>query len=230
MLLACGTIAVTATAALGQGGLRQESDLRLTATQPRSPSGYTLEIDYVNPDDPAAKPPAVRRVLVRLPRGTRIDTSVPPRCNAPDAQLMAQGPAACPAGSVIGSAVITIDTGFPGPSRFITSDTTLLNNTDELIFLNTVRGTGARVVTRTEVTRRTTITEAPPLPGTPPDGGAIDTVDLEIQRLTRVVDGERRSYITTPRRCGPSGWLHRVSFTYPDGVTQTVRTISPCAR
>ena len=34
----------------------------MTQTQPASPTGEHFVFDYVNPDDPAAKPPAVRRV------------------------------------------------------------------------------------------------------------------------------------------------------------------------
>ena len=41
------------------------------------------QIDYVNPDDRDAKPPAVRRVVEVLASGSRIDTSVPERARPP---------------------------------------------------------------------------------------------------------------------------------------------------
>jgi Ca2+-binding RTX toxin-like protein len=126
--------------------------------------------------------------------------------------------------------VITIDTGFPGPNRIVTSDTTFLNNTDELIFLNTERQSGGRVVTRSEVGERTVTSEAPPLPGTPPDGGAIDTVHIEDFQISREVGGQVRNYITTPESCPPRGfWVNSIQFTYFDGVSQTVETRSPCS-
>ena len=188
-----------------------------------------LSIDYVNPADPSAKPPAVRRVVTELATGASYDTGAPELCTASDPELMAVGASACPEGSVVGEGVITVDTGFPGPNRIITSDTTFLNNTDELIFLNTERQSRGRVVVRSEVGERTVTSESPPLPGTPPDGGAIDTVQIEEFQISREVDGVVRNYITTPESCPPRGfWVNSVHFTYFDGVTQVVETRSPC--
>lgn len=77
---------------------------------------------------------------------------------------------------------------------------------------------------RADVTRRETITESGLLPGTPPDGGAIDTVDLSVTELS---DGQR-NYVTTPaRRCH---WNMRLEFTYADGETQALKNPSPCKR
>jgi Ca2+-binding RTX toxin-like protein len=126
--------------------------------------------------------------------------------------------------------VITIDTGVPGPNRFVASDTTFLNDTDELIFLNTERQTGSRLVVRGAVGERTITTESPPLPGTPPDGGAIDTVFITNYPVSNEVDGATRHYVSTPPEC-PADlryWVNRVHFTYFDGVTQVVETRSPC--
>ena len=128
-----------------------------------------------------------------LPKGARYDASVPGSCTASDEELMLQGAAACPEDSRIGGGVITVDTGVPGPGRIVTADTEFFNNAEdpegEFIYLNTVRGSSARTVIRADVTGRTTVTEAGMLPGTPPDGGAIDTVDVEV---TRVVADDRR--------------------------------------
>jgi len=144
---------------------------------------------------------------------------------------MLRGSGACPASSVIGDGVITVDTGLPGPARIVTSDTTFLNDTGEDIFVNTVRGTPARVIVRATVGKRTRTTVTSFLPGTLPDGGAVSTVTARDLRVVRTVDGKRRAYVTTPPHCPRRGyWTNRVSFTYYDGVTQTVRSRSPCER
>ena len=81
------------------------------------------------------------------------------------------------------------------------------------------------------MTERRTITNAGMLPGTPPDGGAIDTVDVEVLRVARTIDGERRAYITTPPTCTKSRiWRARVRFIYGDDYSQTVATSNPCKR
>jgi hypothetical protein len=207
------------------GGSRQTASLTFDQTRPGTASGVSVGIDYVNPNDPSAKPPAVRRVVLSFAPGTRIDTSAPQVCTAPDAELMLLGGAACPAGSKVGSGVVTVDTGLPGPGRIVTADVDFFNNTHQLIYVNTIRGTGARTVIRAEVGSRDVITDAGMLPGTPPDGGAIDTVAVHFPPLVR--DG--RAYITTPPVCPPSHrWVNQATFTYADGVTQTVDTPNPC--
>jgi hypothetical protein len=228
---ALATAAILAPAALaGEEGQRQTGKLKFTTKQPGAPSGLILEVDYVNPDDPDAKPPAVRRVVEVLARGARFDTAAPGRCTASDPELMLLGGAACPGESRVGDGRITLDTGFPQPGRFIASPVDFFNNTDEFIFLNRALATETpRVVTRARVTRRRTISEAPLLPGTPPDGAAVDTVFVKLFAVTSEVGGEARSYITTPPRCPPRRfWVNRVRFAYDDGVTQRIRSRSRC--
>jgi hypothetical protein len=221
-------LVVTATALAAGEYDRQTSSYTLTEKRPNAGTSERFVFDYQSPDDPQAKPPAVRRVVTILPRGARYDTSAPAHCTASDAELTAQGGAACPADSAIGGGVITVDTGAPGDGRYVTADVEFFNNADEFIYVNTVRGTEARTVIRAEVTRDRTITDAGMLPGTPPDGGSIDTVDIHVDN----VSSDGRDYITTPPVCrgrkGDRHWTARVSFTYADGVTQTVPTHTPC--
>ena len=229
-VLAASAVAVAAT-----DSPYQSSSYTLTQERTARPTGEHFQFDYVNPDDPEGKPPAVKEVVTILPRGARYDASVPGSCTASDEELMASGAEACPADSAIGGGVITVDTGFPGPGRIVTADTEFFNNAEdpdgEFIYLNTVRGTGARTVLRADVTGRRTITTAPLLPGTPPDGGAIDTVDVKVAKVVKTVDGKRRGYITTPSRCTRSRtWRARVKFTYAEDYSQVVATPNPCKR
>ncbi len=224
-----GTALVPALAlAQGSDGDRQDIKFGFTTAKADAPTGLKLEIDYMNPDDPDSKPPAVRSVIEKLARRARIDTSAPQLCTATDAELMASGAEACPGESEVGTGVLTLDTGIPGPTRFITADVVFLNNTDELIFVNTLRDGGGRVVVRSAVRgRRTYVNKAPFLPGIPPDGTAIDTVDVSFP-VTRNEQGD--SYITTPTRCPERGFRsNRIEFTYDDGVSQTERDRWRCA-
>ena len=233
LLILLAGVAALLGAALAQAAGdydRQAADYQLTQPKPNKATSEHFVFDYVNPDDPNAKPPAVRKVVTILPRGAHYDTSAPEACSASDAELMAQGGAACPPGSAIGGGVITVDTGAPGDARIVTADVEFFNNTDQFIYVNTVRGSGARTIIRAAVEKDRTITNADMLPGTPPDGGAIDTVDIHVDNVS---SGDR-NYITTPsvcrgRRSDPH-WTTRVQFTYADGVTQTVPSHTPCKR
>jgi hypothetical protein len=230
-VIATALCVLLATGASAQVGSRQTAELKFLEQEASAPTGFTLNIDYVNPSDPDAKPPAVRKVVEELAEGAQIDTAVPDRCTASDAQLMLLGADACPAGSRVGAGTITIDTGFPDPGRFILADVVFVNNTNELIFVSTERDSGARVVTRSAVEGRRIVTEAPPLPGTPPDGGAIDEVRVQIDEVSRTIDGVRHGYVTTPGSCPQSrAWINSVAFTYADGVSQTVDTPSRCVK
>jgi hypothetical protein len=217
----------------GSDGSRQAAEFTLSERKTDRPTAEHFVFDYRNPSDPEAKPPAVRRVVTVLPKRGRYDPSVPGSCTASDEELIAQGAAACPEESAVGGGVVTVDTGFPEPGRYVTADIEFFNNAEdpegEFIYLNTVRGSDFRTVIRADVTRRRTITEAPMLPGTPPDGGAIDTVDVTVAEVSRRIDGEREAYITTPERCPPDRtWTTRVRFTYADGVSQVVPTQNRC--
>ena len=226
----CLGIAIAPGLALAGGeGSRQEATYKLTQERPSAPTAETFKFDYVNPDDPEGKPPAVERVVTKLPPGGRFDASVPGSCTASDAELMAQGAEACPADSLLGGGVVTVDTGLPGPARIVTADIVFANNAEdpegEFIYINTVRdGSLARTVIRADVQDSKTVTKAGMLPGTPPDGGAIDTVDLKVDSVRK----GNKSYITTPPRCKPGGWITRVRFFYPDGVSQAEKTRTPC--
>lgn len=232
-VLATGALAIAIAGMLGPvaaiagSGSRQKAELTFTTEKPGRSSGLELSIDYRNPDDPDGKPPAVRQLVEKLARGARFDTSVPRLCRATDAELIAEGADACPQDSRVGRAVITFDSGFPGPARFVVVDIVLLNNTDQLIFLATPRGTGARVVSRSSVSRRRITGTVPTLPGTPPDGAAVDTAEARLDSIER--DG--RAYIRTPRECPRDRrWVNRIRFTYADGVSQVDRTVNRCRR
>jgi hypothetical protein len=227
--LALAIMAAPALAFAGGPNSRQEASYELTQKLAGQGTGEKFKFDYVNPDDPEGKPPAVEKVVTKLPRRAHYDVSVPGSCAATDAELMAQGADACPENSLIGGGVVTVDTGLPEPGRFVTADVVFANNEadpdGEFIYINTVRdGSLARTVIRADVSRRKTITLAGTLPGLPPDGGSIDTVDIEIDSISK----GRRNYITTPPRCRKGHWVTRVRFSYPDDVSQVERTKSPC--
>ena len=212
---------------------RQSAKLALGSPTPRAASSLSVAIDYFNPDDRRAKPHSVHVVVIRLQKGTRIDTSVPDRCDASDQELTSAGAAACPAGSRVGSGTIDLDDGLmAGPfPRIIKNRVDILNNHRELILLTETTNTPGppvRAVAREPVTNGDTLTaEAPPLPGQPPPDSytAIKRVRTRIARIVR----RGRAYITTPPRCVRSRtWTNRTDFAYRDGVEQSVANRVRC--
>lgn len=213
-----------------EDGTRQTTRFVFDKQSPGSSAGLAIDIDYVNPDSPDAKAPAVQTVFETLAPGTHIDTTAPEQCRASDAQLSSQGAAACPPGSVVGSGEVDLDTGVPGPGRIVKNKITQINNQDELILLFE-QESGTRTPSRAKVEGRSITAQVPPIPGGPPDGfTAIKRVRLVLDAVTTGEGAARKSYITTPDLCPPGGaWTNTVEFTYRDGKTQLTRSSSPCA-
>src|SRR5688500_15737751 len=157
VVVAVASIVVVGVA-VAQSGNRQTIDFGYVGQeQPGGSTGIFLKINYVNPDDPEAKPYAVQTVVEKLADGTRFDTTVPEQCTASDPQLMAEGPAARPEGSVVGGGGAALDTGSPGPGRIAAQKVTQFNNQDELILLFEGESPPTRAVSRAPI-EGTTIT------------------------------------------------------------------------
>jgi hypothetical protein len=192
---------------------------------PGAPAGRTFTADFFDSADPAAKPPPLTHVRVELPEGARFDTSAVPQCTATDAEIVAQGAAACEEGSRIGGGVIDVDTGFPEPERTLTSDFTFLNARDALILIAQDRKNGARLVLRGVIRERTFDLDVPPLPGTPPDGGANRHEVIKIDPAT----GPGGAFLTTPPTCPADGaWVLKTTWTFRGGEEVTRESRSPC--
>src|SRR3954471_20820827 len=224
-LAAVGMSAVAAAAA--EPTARVEYSDAFTTRVPGVPSGRVFHDEFFDARDASAKPPPVQHVHVQLPHGARFDTSAVPLCTASDAELMAQGAAACPAASKVGSEVFSFDTGVEG-HRLVTNDITFLNNKDELIILTQERDSGTRVVVRGRVGRETIDFELVPLPGTPPEGGSDKREDA---KYPVNIGPTGKSWLTTPPTCPKSGkWTFRVDYTFRNGEKVTRTSDSPCDR
>jgi hypothetical protein len=225
----------TALVAVGGGSAaaqeRQTYTERFTTETPGAATGRIYSIDYFDPADRAnGKPHAFSHLKVELAEGARFDTSALPHCKASDAELMAQGPAACPSETRVGTDETVVDTGSPGPGRYMTANFSFFNNDRELILLAVVRENDLRVVVRAKIGERTLDIENPFIPGTPPEGTSARSQRGLFEPRTGVVAGRQANYITTPPTCPPSGyWVNRITWTYRDGVEQSAESRSPCA-
>jgi hypothetical protein len=224
-------LAVAVPGAASAAGARQSGSIRWTSTRPGSASGLSIDLRFHNPDGASLKPYSVAKLVVRSPAGARVDTTVPPRCEASDAQLIAQGFDGCPRSTRIGSAVVDGDTGSSGPfPRYTRTHVRNYNGDHEIIGVGINDDLPAiRSVDHTRIEGSTSTTSFPIFPGQPPPDPFVAFRRLRIQ-LDRYVRGGR-SYITTPPTCPRSRrWTITATFTYHDGVSQSLRSRSPCRR
>jgi hypothetical protein len=219
-------LAVVCDTAAAEPTARVEYSDAFTTRAPGTASGRVFHDEFFDARDAGAKPPAVQHVHLQLPPGARFDTGAVPACGATDAELMAEGAAACAPGSQVGTEVFSFDTGVDGPNRLVTNDITFLNDPGELIILTQERQSGTRVVVRGKIGPETLDFELAPLPGTPPDGGADKRED---SKFPVTVGPKGKSWLTTPPACPATGkWTFRVDYTFRNGEKVTRTSDSPC--
>jgi hypothetical protein len=232
-----GILSVTTTlAVVGGVGLaaaastdRQTASVTFTTSRPGAPTGLVFADDFQNPADPSGKPYSVAEIVTRLPAGTNYDDTALPYCTASDPELYLEGTAACPAASRIGGGTLITDLGSPaGLQRYGNNTVTQFNAKGEVIAVAETQNPPTRAVSRTEVSGITFTSIIPPFPGFPPPDPYSAFKSLRLSGQPTVNHG--KTLVRTPRTCPASRtWTFVQTFTYRDGVSQTVRNTSPCS-
>jgi len=177
----------------------------------------------------------MRKMVFYSPSGMTFNTDVPEKCTATDAQLAVEGPAACPAGSLIGTG--TTDGIFYFPfSHENTLDQFhhnlyILNNTNEQILLVESEGyTVQRGVIHPDNSIEFNPTTCFPAS---PTGQCADEYIVQLGSTTHtpVYTNANGSYATTPPTCPRSkSWATTVKFWWSDGSEDSVVTTQPCTK
>ena len=212
-------------------GPRQAASLTYTSQAPGTPTGFVGDMRFQNPENPGLKPHTLKAMVVRSPAGAVIDTTVPPQCHASDAQLMIQGPDACPRETQIGWGLSVTDNGGGGPlPRYSEAAITSFNNQNEVVGVGVPKQLPAlKLIVRTKIQGSTSTTSFPLFPGVPPPDPYTPFKRLYMVMSPYARDG--RAYVRTPPTCPRVGyWTITGEFTYVDGVTQAVESHSPCER
>lgn len=213
--------------ALPAAGERATVDVELTTTAPGVPTGLTYRSQVHTPE--GREPPVLRRLIVGIPEGAAVDTSVPGKCKATDDQLRTQGDDICPRESFVGAGQADVLVVGLGRQRF-----TVNGINDDGQQLNTVKqGEMVSAVIRGTFTAEgldalipTCVTGGQPPSGCPADQVRLLASELVVPPYVTPAG----SYFTTPRTCPPSGrWRSQIVMTYADGVTERLFPEQPCA-
>ena len=207
--------------------------LAATTTKPGASSGFVYAARYHAANHPSGDPPPVRRLVFDLPRGSRIDTTVLPRCTATDMELKLAGEGACPAGARIGAGAATIKAIGLGTATYKTVVYNAPNDMLELV------KSGDRVMAVVHTYIHGTRLDGP-VPtclsgGDPPDGCPFDQIrllanHLSVRAITVGRGRTRRRYGTTPRTCPrrTRRWSARIAVRYSDGSIDRLLTRGRC--
>jgi hypothetical protein len=189
---------------------------------------------FVNPTDPNGKPYAVQNMVIHAPEGSAVDTTTLPQCQATDAEIYLEGPAACPSDTFLGGGFAVSDSGPNSPSRYSRTTISNFNNQDEIVGIGVnddipVIKTIDR--SRYDYQQRTLTSTFPLFPG-PPDPSTNEPY-IPISELSVTfpahVSGDK-AYNRTPPTCPPSReWTFVIDFIYRDGTVDTITSNSPCS-
>jgi hypothetical protein len=239
--LLCGLSALWASGAAAQPGTgpHETVNQRFTTTRPSAPTGLSFTGTYHAAGNTEGNPPFMRRIVFYPPRGMRYDTSVPKRCSASDIELRVMGPAACPAGSRLGSGTVEGLILMPFAHDVVFDhfkhNVEILNNTNEQILL--IKSEGYTVVRGHIRPDGSMVWNTPACFPTPPVGNCVDDYVLQLKSstvlppYTRTSHGRVHSYATTPPRCPARGyWRTTVRVGWTDGSADSVVTRQPCRR
>jgi hypothetical protein len=205
-----------------------------STTKPNTTAAIGYSGRYHAAGNPKGDPPALRRLVIELPPGTRIDTSVPGRCEASDMEIMLGGEATCPRSARVGKGEATVKQVGLGVATY---PTVLYNAKDDLLEL--VKS-GDQVVGVVHTYVHGTTLDGP-VPtciggGQPPTGCPFDELTLLSNHLETVAlsvghGAARRHYGTTPPTCPASRrWVVPVTLYYGDGSVDRVTPKAPCTR
>ena len=203
------------------------SELRFdfSSQAPATGTAMTLHIRYTKTGgDANDKPSPIRSFQLDAPAGTTFHTAKVAACEASDAEVMLQGPDACPSASRIGNGTVTVVTGFGPPFDPFVSPTPVYNDGKGWLEISQTPSSPAVTIAVTRLAVSGSRVSGPigASPGGPPDGEtAVSAVDLSFPAST--------GYITTPRTCPASGrWVATGTFGFADGTTQVVTGDTPC--
>lgn len=221
-----GAVALAVGAGTVQGGEtdRATYDFTLGTKRPESPSALSIHVQFRQPEDPDAKPPALDSAVLGLPRGMVIDDEAVPRCDATDDDFQLQGRNACPPETEVGQGAVTVMMGLPADPQ--TLDIVAFNGDGELVEVVFFPGGVMAGIDRVAIEDGRLVPHPPAPPGGPPDGRtAIRELKIEIPRR---IGPTGDPYVTTPTRCRRGAWTSRAQFGFADGGETFVASQTPC--
>jgi hypothetical protein len=213
-----------APASAESAGARAELAMPFGNPAPGRQSGLKLDLRYLDAEDADAKPPTVSELLLRLPDGTRIDTTAVPACQASDAEIQLLGRDACPPESLIGTGTLEVYLGAPGDPQ--TTDLALFNAPGQILEVLLFEGSNVTVALEHLFVKDGSIRARPAQvpPGAPPESRvAASHIVWDVPA--------RGGYLTTPPTCPRSGkWRTEGEFAFADGSTAKAGGTQACPR
>jgi hypothetical protein len=196
-------------------------DFTFTKQKPGVSAGFNFALAV---DTSESTPPPMTGITLSFAGGSAIDVTGAPACTAPIQDRIDKGHAAvCPAESQRGSGIAEV---YPDGGPKIEADLAFWNVQNTKSALNveyTVNGSRGPYFSGFYGKRAIDFKF--------PGNIRLGAISAEVKASSRLVDGERVNYLTTPSKCPRSGkWKMGATINYADGTHQKLAGSSRCKK
>lgn len=210
----------------------QSAKVQLTKKKAGKPVGVKVALKSTDPGEPGGKPKAASKIVIKLPRGTRVNTRAAKQCNLNDEAVIA---GKCPRKSLIGRGKAKANVAPLIAST--TEDVKAYAARRGIVLLLTDNEADPQpaqtLVLRAKVSKRGVITvKVPELQPVPGLFAVLTDFNLRTKPVARGKGKRRKALIQAPRRCNRrKGWVSTTIFNYADNSARDViRTRQACRK
>lgn len=231
-LVAAAALALAlAAVASASDQFNQSAKVQLTKKKAGKPVGVKVALKATDPGEPGGKPKAAKKITIKLPRGTKVNTRAATQCNLND-EGVTEG--RCPRKSLIGKGKAKANVAPLIAST--TEDVKAYASKNGIILLLTDNIADPQpaqtLVLRAKVSKRGVITvnvpELQPVPGL---FAVLTDFNLRTKPVAKGKGRKRKALIQAPVRCKKKGWVTTTVFNYADGSKRDViKTKQKCRR
>jgi hypothetical protein len=228
-----GVLALAMSAvAVASDQFTQEATTKLTKKKAGKSAGVSVDFKATDAGEPGGKPKRASKIVIKLAKGTKVNTNAVAHCGLSDEDVIA---GKCPAKSLVGTGTAKANVAPLIPST--TEDVKAYAAKGGLVLLLTDNledtNLGSTIVLRAKISKSGVITvnvpELQPLPGV---FAVLTDFKLTTKPKSKGKGKKRVNLITTPKKCvKKKGWTNQVTFTYADGSAKDVRkTKQKCSK
>jgi hypothetical protein len=216
-------LAVTAVA-VASDQFTQSAKVNLTSKKTGKSVGVKAALRATDPGEEGGKPKAAKKIVIKLPKGTRIDKRAVAQCNLADEDVIA---GKCKRKSLIGTGKAKANVA--PLIATTTEDVKAYASRQGLVLLLTDNerdpAPAQTIVLRAKATKKgvikVNVPELQPLPGV---FAVLTDFSLKTKPKGKGKGKKRKNFITSPQKCNTrKGWVSTVTFTYVDGSKKDVR-------
>jgi hypothetical protein len=228
-----GVLALAMSAvAVASDQFTQDATTKLTKKKAGVSAGVAVDFKSADPGEPGGKPKRASKIVIKLAKGTKVNTKAVAQCNLNDEDVIA---GKCPKKALIGTG--TAKANVAPLIATTTEDVKAYAAKGGLVLLLTDNeadpNIGSTIVLRAKISKSGVITvnvpELQPLPGV---FAVLTDFKLTTKPKSKGKGKKKVNLITTPTTCKKKkGWVNQVTFSYADGSAKDViKTKQKCSK